>query len=192
MSSYSSIQIYDIKIFLITGDVVVAKNGKTICVDNTDAEGRLILADALCYAAKFHPKFILDIATLTGAMRIALGNSATGVFSNSHKLYEILQAAGASTGDRVWRMPLWKHYTKQVTEYAAFDVNNVGKGKGGGSCTAAAFLKEFVPAKTNWLHLDIAGVMGPNDDSPYLSKGMTGRPTRTLIEFIEGCHKENV
>lgn len=166
------------------GDVVTARNGKTICVDNTDAEGRLILADALCYTEELKPKWVLDIATLTGAMQVALGNSATGVFTNSTKLYDLLQTAGSTTGDRVWRFPLWKHYTKQVTEYPAFDVNNVGKGKGGGSCTAAAFLKEFVPPNTDWLHLDIASVMGPLDDLSYLSKGMTGRPTRTLIEFI--------
>ncbi|XP_057663773.1 cytosol aminopeptidase-like isoform X2 [Diorhabda carinulata] len=166
------------------GDVIRARNGKTICVDNTDAEGRLILADALCYSAEFKPKWVLDIATLTGAMRVALGNAATGVFTNSNSLYTNLQNAGSLTGDRVWRMPLWKHFTKQVAENTAYDLNNIGKGKGGGSCTAAAFLKEFVPEKTNWLHLDIAGVMGPQDDSPYLHKGMTGRPTRTLIEFI--------
>ncbi|XP_017778852.1 PREDICTED: cytosol aminopeptidase-like isoform X2 [Nicrophorus vespilloides] len=165
------------------GDVVTAMNGKSICVDNTDAEGRLILADALCYSGSFNPKWVLDIATLTGAMRVALGNAATGVFTNSNDLYRVLEEVGANTGDRVWQMPLWKHYSKQVTDYPAFDLNNVGKGKGGGSCTAAAFLKEFVPEKVDWLHLDIASVMGPGDDAPYIS-GMTGRPTRTLVEFI--------
>lgn len=167
------------------GDVITARNGKTICVDNTDAEGRLILADALSYSSKFNPKWVLDIATLTGAMKVALGASATGVFSNSNNLYQILEEAGSRSGDRVWRMPLWKFYSKQMTENAAYDLNNVGKGKGGGACTAAAFLREFVPEKTDWLHLDMAGVMGPDDTTPYLGKGMTGRPTRTLIEFIE-------
>ncbi|XP_019864648.1 cytosol aminopeptidase-like [Aethina tumida] len=167
------------------GDVVMARNGKSICVDNTDAEGRLILADALCYSAEFCPEWVLDIATLTGAMVVCLGNAATGVFTNSNKLYQVLEKAGSETGDRVWRFPLWKHYTKQISENNAYDLNNIGKGKGGGSCTAAAFLKEFVPEKTNWLHLDIASVMGPDHSVPYLSKGMTGRPTRTLIEFVE-------
>ncbi|CAG9856879.1 unnamed protein product [Phyllotreta striolata] len=167
------------------GDVIRARNGKTICVDNTDAEGRLILADALSYSGDFKPKWVLDIATLTGAMRVALGNAATGVFANNNKLYEELEEAGRSTGDRVWRMPLWKHYTKIMCEHDAYDLNNIGKGaKGGGSCTAAAFLREFAPKDTPWLHLDIAGVMGP-DASAYLQKGMTGRPTRTIIEFIE-------
>ncbi|RZC40296.1 cytosol aminopeptidase [Asbolus verrucosus] len=171
------------------GDVVRARNGKTISIDNTDAEGRLILADALSYSAIYKPKWVLDIATLTGAIIIAVGGAATGVFTNSDKLYNILQEAGSNSGDRVWRFPLWKFYTKQLTENNAYDINNVGKVRGGGSCTAAAFLKEFVPEKIDWLHLDMAGVMGPDDKTPYLTKGMTGRPTRTLIEFIEAQAK---
>ncbi|XP_044760539.1 cytosol aminopeptidase-like [Coccinella septempunctata] len=168
------------------GDVIKARNGKTICVDNTDAEGRLILADALCYSSKFTPKWVLDIATLTGAMMVALGSGATGVFTNSDHLFSILQSVSSITGDRVWRFPLWKHYLDQIAKNDAYDLNNIGQGRGGGSCTAAAFLKEFVPENTEWLHLDMAGVMGPQPDTsmPYLGKGMTGRPTRTLIEFI--------
>lgn len=167
------------------GDVITCMNGKSVCVDNTDAEGRLILADALCYSQEFKPKFIIDLATLTGAMVVALGDAASGVFTNSPILWEQLRRAGSYTGDRVWRFPLWKHYSKLVTDYPAFDVNNVGKGKGGGSCTAAAFLKEFVPDKVDWLHMDIAGVMGPSDHTPYLGVGMKGRPTRTLVQFVE-------
>lgn len=174
------------------GDIITARNGKTICVDNTDAEGRLILADALAYSEKFQPKWLLDVATLTGAMRVALGNVATGVFTNSDRLYRLLEDAGAYSGDRVWRFPLWKAYTKQVTNNTAYDLCNIGRGgKGGGSCTAAAFLKEFVPDGVDWLHLDIAGVMGPTDSTSYLGKGMTGRPTRTLIEFVRRqCEKK--
>lgn len=96
------------------GDVIKAKNGKSICVDNTDAEGRLILCDSLAYGLGYKPKWMLDVATLTGAMAVALGTAATGVFSTSNALYGALEEAGARTGDRVWRMPLWKHYTKQV------------------------------------------------------------------------------
>uniref|UniRef100_A0A1B6BYN6 Cytosol aminopeptidase n=1 Tax=Clastoptera arizonana TaxID=38151 RepID=A0A1B6BYN6_9HEMI len=166
------------------GDVVTAMNGKTIKIDNTDAEGRLVLADALCYAATFKPKFTLDIATLTGAMMVAIGQSATGVFSNSTPLWELLHKAGEQTGDRVWRFPLWDHFSKRVADYPSVDVNNVGKGgRWGGACTAAAFLWEFAP-KGDWLHMDMAGVMGPDNDMPYLQKGMTGRPTRTLIQFL--------
>ncbi|XP_037685385.1 cytosol aminopeptidase [Choloepus didactylus] len=165
------------------GDVVRAKNGKTIQVDNTDAEGRLILADALCYAHTFNPEVIINAATLTGAMDIALGSGATGVFTNSSWLWTRLFEASVETGDRVWRMPLFEHYTKQVVDCQLADVNNIGKYRSAGACTAAAFLKEFV-THPKWAHLDIAGVMTNKDEVPYLRKGMTGRPTRTLIEFL--------
>ncbi|XP_072240952.1 cytosol aminopeptidase [Leuresthes tenuis] len=168
------------------GDVVTAKNGKTIQVDNTDAEGRLILADALCYGHTFNPKAIVNVATLTGAMDVALGSAATGVFTNSDWLWEQLHMASVVTGDRVWRMPLFQHYTKQVTDSQLADLNNIGKySRSGGACTAAAFLREFVTA-AHWAHLDIAGVMSNKDEIPYLRKGMSGRPTRTLVEFAAG------
>ncbi|ELW46982.1 Cytosol aminopeptidase, partial [Tupaia chinensis] len=194
------------------GDVVRARNGKTIQVDNTDAEGRLILADALCYAHTFNPKVIVNAATLTGfeagvsvgasevprvpretnlpcdvcppgAMDVALGSGATGVFTNSSWLWNRLFEASVETGDRVWRMPLFEHYTRQVVDCQLADLNNIGKYRSGGACTAAAFLKEFV-THPKWAHLDIAGVMTNKDEVPYLRKGMTGRPTRTLIEFL--------
>uniref|UniRef100_A0A8C4RPN8 Cytosol aminopeptidase n=1 Tax=Erpetoichthys calabaricus TaxID=27687 RepID=A0A8C4RPN8_ERPCA len=165
------------------GDVVRAKNGKTIQVDDTDAEGRLILADALCYAHCFNPKAIVNVATLTGAMIAALGSAAAGVFSNSDWLWDHLRKASVVTGDRVWRMPLFEHYSRQMTESQLADLNNIGKDRGsGGACTAAAFLKEFVTVP-HWAHVDIAGVMTNKDEVPYLRKGMTGRPTRTLVEL---------
>ncbi|XP_053920983.1 cytosol aminopeptidase [Cuculus canorus] len=166
------------------GDVVRAKNGKTIQVDNTDAEGRLLLADALCYAHNFNARAIVNAATLTGAMDVALGSAATGVFTNSSWLWTHLYEASILTGDRVWRMPLFEHYTKQVTDCPLADLSNIGKySRAGGACTAAAFLKEFVTA-SHWAHLDIAGVMSNKDEVPYLRKGMAGRPTRTLVEFV--------
>ncbi|XP_052225340.1 cytosol aminopeptidase-like isoform X2 [Dreissena polymorpha] len=171
------------------GDVVTARSGKTIQIDNTDAEGRLILADALNYAETVNPLLILDMATLTGAIDVALGAAVTGVYATNTDTFNILQKAGTRTGDRVWRMPLLKHYTKQVTDSKLADLNNIGKaGRSGGSCTAAAFLKEFV-THSDWMHLDIAGVMENKDDVPYLNKGMAGRPTRTIIEFIEMVSK---
>ncbi|XP_055061553.1 cytosol aminopeptidase [Misgurnus anguillicaudatus] len=173
------------------GDVVRAKNGKTIQVDNTDAEGRLILADALCYAHNFSPRAIINAATLTGAMDVALGSAATGVFTNSDWLWKRLHKASIVTGDRVWRMPLFQHYTKQITESALADLNNIGKySRSGGACTAAAFLREFVTADC-WAHLDIAGVMSNKDEVPYLRKGMSGRPTRTLVEFAASLASEH-
>jgi aminopeptidase len=165
------------------GDVVTAMNGKTIQVDNTDAEGRLILADGLHYAHSFEPQVLLDIATLTGAIKVALGSSATGVFTTSSKHFNLLQKSGVSTGDRMWRMPLFSHFTRQTTNSQLADLNNIGKYAGvGGSCIAAAFLREFVTTPV-WMHLDIAGVMDNQDEVPYLCKGMAGRPMRTLVQF---------
>jgi len=165
------------------GDVVTAMNGKTIQVDNTDAEGRLILADALCYADTFSPRVVLDVATLTGAMSVALGAGATGVFSSSSQEYLRLESCGVSSGDRVWRMPLWSHYEEKMKKSPLADLNNISLTPGGGSCTAAAFLKQFTTCPS-WLHLDIAGVM-ESDGEPYLPSGMSGRPTRTLVKYIE-------
>lgn len=118
------------------GDVIVAMNGKSIQVDNTDAEGRLILADALCYATTFKPKITLDLATLTGAMVVALGGSATGVFSTSDMSWAAIETAGHYTGDRMWRFPLWNYYSTFLKGYSGFDLDNIGKEKGGGACTA--------------------------------------------------------
>uniref|UniRef100_A0A2I2YLC7 Cytosol aminopeptidase n=1 Tax=Gorilla gorilla gorilla TaxID=9595 RepID=A0A2I2YLC7_GORGO len=171
------------------GDVVRARNGKTI-QDNTDAEGRLILADALCYVHTFNPKVILNATTLTGVIDVALGSGATGVFTNSSWLWNKLFEASIETGDRVWRMPLFKHYTRQVVDCQLADVNNIGKYRSAGACTSVAFLKEFV-THPKWAHLDIAGVMTNKDEVPYLWKGMTGRPTRTLIEFLLCFSQDN-
>ncbi|XP_047736791.1 cytosol aminopeptidase [Hyalella azteca] len=165
------------------GDVITAANGKTIQVDNTDAEGRLILADALHFACLDKPRALVDMATLTGAMSVALGGGAAGAFSSSDELWHAMQAAGMTTGDRVWRMPLWQVYSKQVTEHGMADVHNLGKyEREAGSCTAASFLQQFVTCE-HWMHLDIAGVMENRDEVPYLSKGMSGRPTRTIVQF---------
>ena len=168
------------------GDVVTASNGKTIQIDNTDAEGRLILADALHYAHSFEPQAIVDLATLTGAMGVALGSGATGVFSTTPHYWQLLHAAGIETGDRVWRMPLFNHFTKQTTDSQLADCLNIGKIPGqGGACIAAAFLKEFVTHE-HWMHLDIAGVMDnrSTEEVAYLCKGMSGRPMRTLVHFL--------
>jgi len=170
------------------GDVVRAMNGKTIQVDNTDAEGRLILADALTYADTFNPRCVVDVATLTGAMMVALGTAATGVFANKTEDYSVLEAAGSRTGDRVWRMPLWQHYTNQMKKSPLADLNNISLTPGGGSCTAAAFLQEFTTCPS-WMHLDIAGVMENEGAVSYLGAGMSGRPTRTLFQFVNDLDK---
>ncbi|GAB1607735.1 uncharacterized protein LOC115223123 [Argonauta hians] len=172
------------------GDVVTAMNGTTIQVDNTDAEGRLILADALCYAETFNPRLVMDMATLTGAITIALGSGAAGTYTNSSALWDLLYQSGSATGDRLWRLPLFQHYTNQITHSQLAALNNIGKYiRAGGSPVAAAFLKEFVKCD-NWIHLDISGVRMNIDEVPYLGRGMAGRPTRTVIEFLSRYNQE--
>ncbi|XP_069675793.1 cytosol aminopeptidase-like [Periplaneta americana] len=166
------------------GDVVATMSGKNVLVEDTDCEGRLLMADTLYYAQNFWPRFVVDIGTLSKDMNRALGRAATGVFTNSDALWEQIRLAGVHTGDRVWRFPLWDYYNKQVTVSRSVDVRNVGSGRGGGACKAAAFLRQFVPCG-EWIHLDNFGVMYANGvDESYLRQGMSGRPTRTLVEFI--------
>lgn len=173
------------------GDVVTSMSGKTIQIDNTDAEGRLILCDALHYAQTFNPSGIIDMATLTGAMKVSLGAVVTGVFTNSTEMYNLMHKAGTRTGDRVWRLPLMKHYGKQMKNNSVTaDINNISGSREGGSCTAAAFLKEFV-THDKWMHIDTAGVMITKSDIPYLPKGMSGRPTRTVVEFLNLLSKSS-
>ncbi len=139
------------------GDIVTSMSGQTIEIINTDAEGRLVLADVLWYAAKrFKPKFMVDLATLTGAIIVALGHEHAGLFANDDKLSERLTKCGLATGELVWRMPLAPEYDKLIDSKFA-DVKNTGSGRWGGAITAAQFLQRFVADKTPWAHLDIAG-----------------------------------
>ncbi|CAG0879457.1 unnamed protein product [Cyprideis torosa] len=170
------------------GDVVYAMNGKSIQIMNTDAEGRLVLADGICYAETFKPRAIIDLATLTGAVSIALGPSAAAVFTSQGWLWEGLWRAGQRTGDRVWRMPLWEVFHAAVTGGHALlaDVVNTGNERNrAGTCIAAGFLKHFVTIE-NWVHIDMSNVKnGYETTSPYFTvNGKTGRPTRTMIQFL--------
>jgi leucyl aminopeptidase len=158
------------------GDVVTSMAGKTIEILNTDAEGRLVLCDALTYAARYKPQAVIDIATLTGAIVVALGSHATGLYANDDKLAQELLAAGTESHDRAWRMPLWDDYQKQLDSNFA-DIANIGS-PGGGSITAACFLARFAE-DYNWAHLDIAGSAW--DSSP---KGATGRPVALLSQYL--------
>ncbi len=158
------------------GDVVTSMSGKTIEVLNTDAEGRLVLCDALTYAGRFKPQAVIDIATLTGACVVALGSHATGLYANQDKLAEQLLSAGVESHDRAWRMPLWDDYQKQLDSNFA-DMANIG-GPGGGSVTAACFLARFAE-DFHWAHLDIAGSAW--NSSP---KGATGRPVGLLTRYL--------
>ncbi len=159
------------------GDVVTSMAGKTIEILNTDAEGRLILCDALTYIARYQPAAVVDIATLTGACIIALGSHASGLFSNHDGLADELLAAGEASGDRAWRLPVWEDYTRQLKSSFA-DLANIG-GKGAGAVTAACFLQEFAE-DYHWAHLDIAGTAWKTGGE----KGATGRPVPLLVEFL--------
>src|SRR4051812_26955461 len=164
------------------GDVVRAMTGKTIEVINTDAEGRLILSDAICYAKKLGAKRIIDMATLTGAVSIALGDVNTAVLGTDQSLIDEIIAAGREVGEKFWQLPLDKEYTKQIKSDIA-DIKNVG-GRKAGTITAAAFLKEFADG-VSWAHLDIAGTAWGDDARPYRSKGPTGIAVRTLINIVD-------
>ena len=163
------------------GDVVRSMSGKTIEVINTDAEGRLVLADALYYARQMGVTRIVDIATLTGAMVVALGHECSGVMGNNQELVDQVISAGQSTGERIWQLPMYPEYKEQIKSNVA-DVKNTG-GRGAGSITAAQFLAEFTE-DTPWAHLDIAGTYLTDKEKGCLVKGGTGVPTRTLIELV--------
>ena len=164
------------------GDVIRSMAGKTIEIENTDAEGRLILADALTYAQELKPKLILDIATLTGAIDTALGFHYTGVFTQDDGLWNELDKAGRERSDLFWRMPLHEDYGESLKSQIA-DIANSSPSRSGSACSAAMFLKEFVE-HPKWAHLDIAGVMHSPKSHHYYGKGMTGRPTRSILQFL--------
>jgi len=167
------------------GDIVKSYSGKTIEVLNTDAEGRLVLADALAYAEKeFKPKFIIDLATLTGAIIIALGEEYAGLFSNDDKLSEQLFKIGNIINEKVWRLPLHKNYDKLMNSKYA-DVQNINYAGGAGSITAAQFLQRFVNKETPWVHLDIAGMAFSKKAASINSGGATGFGVRLLNDLIK-------
>jgi leucyl aminopeptidase len=159
------------------GDVITSMSGQTIEVLNTDAEGRLILCDALTYVERFNPKTVIDVATLTGACVVALGKHASGLYSNKNELSQQLVAAGENTYDRAWPMPLWEEYNQQLHSRFA-DIANIG-GPEGGSVTAACFLSRFTK-KYDWAHLDIAGSAWDSAGP----KGATGRPVSLLTQYL--------
>ena len=165
------------------GDVLTIRNGKTVEVMNTDAEGRLILADALSYAVEHKPDRVLDLATLTGACMVALGPKVAGLFSNDDAFRHDVTAACRRTGERVWAMPLDDDYKEQLKSHVA-DLKNVG-GKWGGAITAAKFLEQFV-GTTPWVHLDIAGPSWNDSENATRDTGGTGCFVRTLVAYLEG------
>jgi leucyl aminopeptidase len=164
------------------GDVQVAMSGKTIEVINTDAEGRLILADGITYAKQLGCTHLVDAATLTGAIVVALANVNVGVFGSDQAFTDKLLASAKACGEKMWLMPIDDDYREMIKSTIA-DIQNVGSGKGGGAVTAAMFLKEFT-GETPWVHLDIAGTAWLDDAKPWAAKGASGVAVRTLIDLI--------
>ena len=163
------------------GDILKAMNGKTIEIANTDAEGRLILADALCYAQKLGLSPLIDVATLTGACRVALGDICTGVFGSDQDLVDGILNAGKETGELLWQMPMYEDY-KELNKSAVADIKNTG-GRWGGAITAAQFLAEFTSDKP-WVHLDIAGTFMTDKKKGFQVNGGTGAVVRTLVNLV--------
>jgi leucyl aminopeptidase len=162
-------------------------SGKTIEVINTDAEGRLILADAITYAKKLGATRLVDMATLTGAVSIALGDVHAAILGTDQKLIDEVIESGREVGEKFWQLPLDKEYTKQIKSDIA-DIKNVG-GRKAGTITAAAFLKEFADGVA-WAHLDIAGTAWSDDVKPYRAKGPTGIAVRTLLKIVERAENQ--
>ena len=164
------------------GDVLRTMSGKTVEVENTDAEGRLVLSDALCYARQMGLNRLVDVATLTGAIVTALGDVCSGAFTNNQDLLSAVAQAGETSGERIWQLPMFEEYKEQNKSQVA-DVKNTG-GRKAGSIAAAQFLAEF-SEDTPWVHLDIAGTFMSEKESGYQVKGATGVPTRTLINLAD-------
>ena len=171
------------------GDIVTSMSGKTIEVLNTDAEGRLVLADALTYCQKqFKPKMMINLATLTGAILVALGNHHAGVFSNDDKLADNLFKAGQKTQEKVWRMPLGPEYDKLIDSKNA-DVKNIGGGRYAGSITAGQFLQRFVEGKTPWAHLDVAGTAMDSPQNEINKSWASGFGVRLLNQLVKDVYE---
>jgi leucyl aminopeptidase len=168
-------------------DIIVYKNGKSVEIHSTDAEGRLILADALIYGSELEPDVMIDMATLTGACVVALGHYTSGLFTDDEKLANSLLKVSKETGEKMWQMPLDKDLEEEI-KGAYADIQNVGKSRHGGAITAALFLKNFVDFKKvkSWVHIDIAGPAFLDKDWKYYSAGATGQPVRTIAEFLVG------
>ena len=163
------------------GDVITSMSGKTIEILNTDAEGRLLLADALTYAKQLGCTVLIDAATLTGAVTIALGNTTTGVFGWNKEWVERVLAAAATAGEKMWALPVDEDY-RDLYKSSIADLANTG-GRYGGAITGAMFVGEFA-GDTPWVHLDIAGTRWSNEEKPFMAKGPTGHGVRTLVQLL--------
>ena len=167
------------------GDIIKSMSGKTVQIGNTDAEGRLVLADSITYAKRYNPKILVDMATLTGASLVAVGDKASVVMTKNRELEDTFRTLGEKTGDYVWPLPTWEEFEADIKAPYA-DLMNIGKTRYGGCVTAGMFLAEFAKdlTKTDWVHLDIAPRM-ESSTHDHLEKGATGEPVRLLVEFVK-------
>lgn len=172
------------------GDVVTTLSGKTVEVVNTDAEGRLVLADVMTYAQRrCNPQYMIDLATLTGAILVGLGHEMAGIFSNDDNFAQTLYTSGQATGDKVWQLPCTAEYDSHIKSAIA-DMKNVGKGRTAGSISAAKFLEQYVEEGVKWIHIDVAAMVWENAGKPLSPKGATGYGVR-LLDHLVGNHFEN-
>lgn len=165
-------------------DVITTLSKKTVEVTNTDAEGRIVLADALTYVGRLKVAKIIDVATLTGACVIALGEKVTGAFSNDDKFYAEIEKASRNASELIWRLPLYPHYNEYLKKSLVADLINTAIGQGGGASIAASFLQEFVPENVSWVHLDIAATASAKTASTLTPKGATGVMVKTLMHYF--------
>lgn len=172
------------------GAILKSLNGKTVQVGNTDAEGRLVLADALTYIQQqYKPHTVIDVATLTGACLVALGETTAGVFSNNDELSDSLIKAGAAVSEPCWRLPINEEHVSEITRPGPADIHSTGSGRYGGACTAAAFLKEFINEETKWAHIDIAGPAMLSKSRDWKPKDGTGFGVQLLVEYLRNNTK---
>lgn len=164
-------------------DIVKTTSGKTILVNSEDFDGNLLLADTLCYAQRFKPKYVISMTTMSKEVKKSFGLKASGVFTANEKLWQLLKTASVHSGDRLWKLPLWHAYEREVVDFSCADLSTLTKYQKGMACCNAALLKQFI-CQPNWAHIDILGTMYEDGSSTYLRRGMSGRPTRTLIEFL--------
>ncbi|XP_054273895.1 cytosol aminopeptidase-like [Macrosteles quadrilineatus] len=164
-------------------DIVKSTSGKSILVANQDFDGNLLLVDTICYAQRFKPKYIVSLTTMSKEIRTSFDLACSGLFSRNEKLWQLLKISAVHSGDRLWKLPLWQMYEREIKDVTCSDLSNLVKYEKGLACSNAQFLNQFT-CKDNWAHIDMFGVMYEIGKTPYLRRGMSGRPTRTLIEFL--------
>uniref|UniRef100_A0A1B6F785 Cytosol aminopeptidase n=1 Tax=Cuerna arida TaxID=1464854 RepID=A0A1B6F785_9HEMI len=164
-------------------DIVKSTSGKSILIAGQDFDGNLLLSDTICYAQKFKPKYIVSLTTMSKEIETSFDLSASGIFTSNEKLWQLLKTAAVHSGDRIWKLPLWKVFEREVIDVMSADLSNLVKFSRGMPCSNTAFLNQFT-CKPNWAHIDLMGTMYEYGKTTYLRRGMSGRPTRTIIEFL--------